>query len=283
MHTLKEYQRQKEWLICVDSDGCVMDTMRIKHVHCFGPCLVREWELWRHEEAILSRWNEINLYSPTRGINRFKGLALLLKEIDETYQKIEGVYDIIRFAECSKELSAAALKREIERYPKSLALKKTLAWSNAVNRSIDALPMDAKKPFYGAKEALAYAHERADVAVVSSANFEAIVEEWERHGLLPCVDVICAQDAGSKADCLTRLKGKGYGEGRVLMCGDAPSDLRAARNSDVDFYPILAGGEEKSWSVFPAVIDGFLSGGGKAQRQSLCIEFLENLRGKEIG
>ena len=70
----------------MDSDGCVMDTMRIKHVHCFGPCLVREWELWRHEEAILSRWNEINLYSPTRGINRFKGLAMALKEINDEYQ-----------------------------------------------------------------------------------------------------------------------------------------------------------------------------------------------------
>ena len=72
---LDNYKKQKEYLICVDSDGCAMDTMDIKHILCFGPCMVDEWGLdaWRNE--ILSRWNDINLYTITRGINRFKGLA----------------------------------------------------------------------------------------------------------------------------------------------------------------------------------------------------------------
>lgn len=60
---LEEYRKQKEFLVCVDSDGCAMDTMNSKHFYCFGPCMVREWGLEGWQDEILPRWNEINLYS----------------------------------------------------------------------------------------------------------------------------------------------------------------------------------------------------------------------------
>ena len=85
MKTLDQYTKQKDFLICVDSDGCAMDTMDIKHFRCFGPCMVTEWGLEEWQAAILDRWNEVNLYTMTRGINRFKGLALALTEINEKY------------------------------------------------------------------------------------------------------------------------------------------------------------------------------------------------------
>lgn len=34
---ITEYVKKKDFLICVDSDGCAMDTMDIKHIKCFGP------------------------------------------------------------------------------------------------------------------------------------------------------------------------------------------------------------------------------------------------------
>ena len=71
--------KRKSYLVCVDSDGCAIDTMSIKHTRCFGPCLVREWGLQEWEQAILDRWNQINLYSLTRGVNRFRGLVMLLQ------------------------------------------------------------------------------------------------------------------------------------------------------------------------------------------------------------
>ncbi len=80
----------KSYLICVDSDGCAMDTMTVKHVKCFGPCMVEEWNLQKWAEPILNRWNEMNLYSMTRGINRFKGLAAALTEIDRQYTSVAG-------------------------------------------------------------------------------------------------------------------------------------------------------------------------------------------------
>ena len=88
---LETFVRRHDFLVCVDSDGCAMDTMNCKHMQCFGPCMVREWGLEQWSEEILTRWNEINLFQMTRGINRFKGLALALDEINDRYVKIPGV------------------------------------------------------------------------------------------------------------------------------------------------------------------------------------------------
>lgn len=50
---LSQYKKTKEYLVCVDSDGCAMDTMDIKHFRCFGPCMVKEWGLNKWENEIL--------------------------------------------------------------------------------------------------------------------------------------------------------------------------------------------------------------------------------------
>ena len=91
MSIFDRFEKKHDFLVCVDSDGCVMDTMNCKHFHCFGPCMVTEWGLEQWKDEILNRWNEINLFSMTRGINRFKGLAMALKEIDGKYKTITGV------------------------------------------------------------------------------------------------------------------------------------------------------------------------------------------------
>lgn len=36
---------KKEWLVCVDSDGCAMDTMDSKHHQAFCPQLIRVYGL----------------------------------------------------------------------------------------------------------------------------------------------------------------------------------------------------------------------------------------------
>ncbi len=32
----EQYEKKNEFLVCVDSDGCAMDTMEIKHRKCFA-------------------------------------------------------------------------------------------------------------------------------------------------------------------------------------------------------------------------------------------------------
>ena len=43
MNPFSGFERKKDYLVCIDSDGCAMDTMDIKHHRCFGPCMVEEW------------------------------------------------------------------------------------------------------------------------------------------------------------------------------------------------------------------------------------------------
>lgn len=277
--TVENFVKKKDYLLCVDSDGCAMDTMDIKHFKCFGPCMVEEWGLEEWEEAILTRWNEINLYTMTRGINRFKGLAMALKEINDQYIQIEDVDLLCRWAEESNELSNAAVSREIERCD-SIIFKKALSWSKKVNEAINALPFEVKKPFEGVKEALEYAHQYVDVAIVSSANYEAVMEEWELYGLLEHVDVVMAQNVGSKAFCISEMLKKGYDKDKVLMTGDAPGDFDAAKKNDVFYYPILVRHEKESWDEFremaiSKLISGEYSGAYQKQKTE---EFLNNLK-----
>lgn len=151
----KMMEKKHDILICVDSDGCAMDTMNIKHMKCFGPCLVEEWGLEQWREDIQKRWDEINLYTRSRGINRFKGLAKMLEEIDRQYTKIEGVQALKDWAENSPRLSEAALKQEWGKNERdAVCLKKAYEWSREVNRRIDLLEEAEKLPFAGVKEAL---------------------------------------------------------------------------------------------------------------------------------
>lgn len=278
---LTDFVKTRDFLVCVDSDGCAMDTMDIKHFECFGPCMVREWGLQAWAEPILRRWNDINLYTMTRGINRFKGLVMALGEIDQTYTRIEDLDTLTAWAETSPELSNGALEKAIEADPASVSLKKALSWSKAVNQSITLLPDEKKLPFPMAREALAFAHERADVAIVSSANLDAVLEEWEHYGLLEHTDIVLAQNVGSKAYCIAELLKKGYDLSHVVMCGDAPGDYDAARKNGVFYYPILVRGEKASWEQF--ISEGFdrLVNGQYAgsYQKNLINAFLSNLGG----
>ena len=276
MSVLDDFKKSKDFCVCVDSDGCAMDTMNIKHIRCFGPCMVAEWGLEEWKDAILARWNVINLYSGTRGINRFKGLAMALGEINEQYMPIAGIEALQDWAANADELSNDSIKKELDRDP---IFGKALNWSIEVNKAITALPQEEVAPFDHVKEALAAAHEKADVVVVSSANPEAVREEWKRFGLVEHVDLLCTQELGSKAYCISRLCEKGYELDKILMCGDAPGDEKAADSNGVLYYPILVNRENESWQLFlDEALERFVSGSYKGAYEEACrADFHKNL------
>ena len=102
---IEDFKKNHEYLVCIDSDGCAMDTMDIKHFECFGPCMIEEWGLEKWDKKLLERWNEINLYTKTRGTNRFKTLGMILKEVNASYVKIEGLEILEEWISHTKELS----------------------------------------------------------------------------------------------------------------------------------------------------------------------------------
>jgi phosphoglycolate phosphatase-like HAD superfamily hydrolase len=278
MKDLFNFKKSKNYLICVDSDGCVMNTMDIKHINCFGPCLIEEWALQPWQKAIIDRWNKINLYNITRGINRFKGLSLILSEINERYKPIEGVKVFAEWVNESPTLSEEGIIKAIEDGKDEDIFKKALSWSKQVNRKVAKLREEDKLPFPLAKEALQLSSSFADIAMVSSANRQSVIDEWASNGLIDYVDVILTQNDGSKADCIGKLINKGYEKERVIMCGDAVNDLNAAKANLIFFYPIIAGEESKSWQEF---IDNGLArlidGSYKKYEEQMIIKFYNNL------
>ncbi len=282
MSIFDSFVKKHDYLVCVDSDGCVMDTMNCKHFHCFGPCMVEEWELGAWREEILDRWNVINLFSMTRGINRFKGLAMALGEIHDKYKPIAGIEALQHWADTAPALSNDGIVKALTAAEgdAKVIFEKALAWSKAVNAAIVELDEAMKIPYEGALEGLKAAHQFADVAMVSSANRDAVEEEWGKFGLLEHTDIVLAQDIGSKAACIAEMLKFGYDLDKVVMIGDAPGDCDAAEKNGVHYYPILVNREKESWDEAISVAYGKLQSGdyapyGTEKKQ----EFLQNLGG----
>ncbi len=252
-------KKEKEFLICLDSDGCVMDTMDIKHVKCLAPCMLKVWGLEKYRLDLIARWREINIYSMDRGINRFKGLARMLVEINDNYKKVEGLSGYVHWVNTTEELSDESL-REAYASTGNECIRKVIAWSELVNGSMDFMHDGEAIPFDGVKEALEVLSEKADIAIVSAANKVEVEKEWREHGILKYASEILTQEEGEKEVSIRRLLEAGYEKDHVLMIGDAPADQQAAEKNGVLFYPILARDEEISWEeLLEEALPRFLS------------------------
>lgn len=277
-NVFEKYEKLKDFLVCIDSDGCAMDTMEIKHRKCFAPEMIKTWNLEENEEYILNLWYDLNLYTQTRGINRFKGLAETFKIIREKGIEIEDLDSLLNWVDTTNELSNRSLKSEIEK-TNSKALKMALEWSLNVNEAIENLPK-GDEPFENVKESLETLSKKVDISVVSSANGEALNDEWNRNDLVKYLRALLGQEAGTKQHCIAELKKKGYDIDKILMVGDAPGDLQAAKNNDVKFYPILVNKEGFSWErlvgeAVPKLINGEFD---EIYQNQLIDEFNSSLR-----
>ncbi|HJA90683.1 MAG TPA: HAD hydrolase-like protein [Candidatus Jeotgalibaca merdavium] len=271
------FEKQNDFLVCVDSDGCAMDTMDVKHERFFGPFSADVYGI-KDRETYLEDWNRINLFSSTRGVNRFKALVMALVNAQERGEDVGDITALREWAETASSLSNDAIVEILATNP-SDDFEKAFDWSKRVNHAIETELVGEDRPFDGAKEGLEHITKLADVAIVSSANREAVESEWERHGLLDSVDAFYAQDRGSKAEAIADLLTKGYDEKHVLMVGDAPGDEAAADKNNVSYFPILFGQEKASWDrLVNEALPKFLNGEFTQEYQdSLKKEFHELL------
>ena len=116
--------------------------------------------------------------------------------------------------------------------------------------------------------------------MVSSANRDAVEEEWGKFGLLEHTDIVLAQDIGSKAACIKEMLKFGYDLDKVVMIGDAPGDSDAAEKNGVHYYPILVNHEKESWDeAIKVAFDQLRSGDYAAYGAEMKQKFLQNLGG----
>jgi len=261
---LKNLKPAKEFFIGIDSDGCVFDVMELKHKECFAPMFIKHFRLQTVNKYAREVWDFVNLYSKTRGANRFQALARALnllrarKEVIARGVAVPDTVELEAWMARSKNLSTASLKKEVETGNEALA--PALAWSQGLNQMVEELDASVP-PFPFVRENLQKMVQRADVLVVSQAPGETLAHEWKEHGLDQYVRVLAGQELGTKDEHIRLAAGGKYPNDRILMIGDAPGDLKAARSNQALFYPIVPGREEASWEkLLKEGLDRFLAG-----------------------
>ena len=269
-----EITPKHEFLIGIDSDGCAFDTMELKHKECFVPNHIKYWKLQGVSKYAREAAEFVNLYSKSRGINRFPAMVEVLEwlkkrpEVKARGVKIEIPPSLIEWMNRETKLGNPALEAEVARTGDP-GLTQTLEWSKAINDTVTEM-VEGVPPFPYVRECLEKMQGKADVLVVSATPNEALTREWEEHGIDKYVEEICGQEHGTKKETL--VNASKYPKDHTLMVGDAPGDYKAAVANDALFFPINPGAEEASWKRFHEEgLDRFFDGtfAGEYQRKLL--------------
>lgn len=253
---LDGFQKKHDFLIGIDSDGCAFDSMEIKHKECFIPNFIQYMHLQAISKYAREACEFTNLYSKTRGANRFPAYLLALDLLEKRPEviargvklpKLKGVRDWVAR---ETKLGTKTIVPEAEKTGDP-DLKQAAAWSKAVDDSVNAMVHDVP-PFPGVRESLQKMLKQADLIVCSATPNGALQKEWAEHDIDQYVQAICGQEVGSKKESLDACKKFGYEPHKMLMIGDAPGDMQAAQKVGALFYPINPGHEEASWERFLA-------------------------------
>jgi len=271
------FEPRHDYLVGIDSDGCAFDTMELKHKECFIPNTINYYELQGVSKYAREAAEFVNLYSKSRGTNRFPALVESLEWLRKRPEvKARGIavripQGLVAWMKRETKLGNPALKKAVEETADA-DLKQALEWSVAVNQTVEKI-VRGVPPFPWVRESLRKLSDRADVLVVSATPQEALEREWAEHDLTQYVTAICGQERGTKKQFLAMASR--YAGGHALMIGDAPGDYEAAQANGTLFFPINPGTEEASWKRFyDEGIGRFLAGTFDAEyQQELLDEF----------
>ena len=277
------FRPKHDFFVGIDSDGCAFNSMEVKHNDGFSVSLIKHFGLAGISRQVHQVWDFVNLYSKTRGINRFKSILLVcdfLKELPKVLSSGVAVPDLPYLKEwIENETSLGnptlAAKIQTSTGAQKKELEQVMTWSLGVNNMIEQVVHNLP-PFPGVRESLQKLHGRADVLVVSATPYEALKREGDEHEITTYVELIAGQEMGSKTEHLTITTSGRYPTDRILMVGDSPGDFKAAKNVEALFFPINPGEEEFSWQCFlEEGIENFFNGDFAGDYQKKLIQEYE--------
>ena len=175
----------------------------------------------------------------------------LLRDWPEAMRRGAAIPDLTSlqaWIDSGAALGNPALEAEVSR-TRDPVLKLALEWSKAVNRSIPDL-VNGVPPFPWFRACAERLAPKADIICVSVASGETLEREWQEHDIAKYAAVIAGQEMGGKKEHLRIALAGRYAKDSVLMIGDAPGDLAAARANGALFFPITPGCEDQSWERF---------------------------------
>ncbi|MDF1561080.1 MAG: hypothetical protein P1P83_12880 [Bacteroidales bacterium] len=285
MNILEKITPEKKFFIGIDSDGCVFDTMEVKHKEFFIPNVVKYFGLFAIAKYVRQTWEFVNLYSVTRGINRFPALVKVMEllaerpEIRELGIPLPDMEPLKEWIAGETRLGNPAFAEYVEKNPHP-ALKQVLAWTLALNEDISAWLRNTP-PFPYARRSIEKLSEVADAVVVSQTPLEALTREWREHSIDRYVQAIAGQELGTKTEHITMAARGKYPPERILMIGDAPGDHKAAVGNGALFFPVIPGQENRSWKLFhDEALGKFIEGTYRGNyEEKLIREFRQALPG----
>ena len=261
---LRDFQPKHDFFIGIDSDGCVFDSMEIKHKECFAPMFVKHHNLQAVSKYAREVWDFVNLYSKTRGANRFPALTRALNllrdrpEVQARNVNVPSYPALDEWMERETKLGNATLAAEVEGGNEGLAHIKV--WSDGVNEQVADI-VHGVPPFPLLRQTLEKVLGQADMMVISQTPCDALEREWAEHDISKFVEIIAGQEMGTKTEHLKFAAVDNYAVEKILMIGDAPGDHKAAKANGVLFFPILPGREEDSWErLHGEALDRFFAG-----------------------
>lgn len=269
---LRKFKRTKDFLVAIDTDGCVTDNMNGKQMLIFHPQFIEFYQLRGIESYFREVAEYYNLFSVDRGCNRFIAIQLTLtalqnrKDVQQVLQerhiKLPNIKPLNEYIAYTKEnklgLGNPSLEEFLNQNPKDLAIYKLLGWSEAVNRMFPYISAKIT-PFDKVKECLELMAQHADVLIVSKTPYADLVNYWEAQGIAKYVQIITGQEMGSKGHHIEVAKKAGkYEDEQVLMIGDGGGDLKAVKTNKGLFYPTPPGQEQDAWDNFPDAFQRFI-------------------------
>src|SRR5438046_5442539 len=118
---LRDFKPAKEFFVGIDSDGCIFDSMEIKHKECFAPMFIKHFQLQAVSRYAREVWEFVNLYSKTRGANRFPALVRALNLLRERPQvrardvQVTEIRALDEWIARETKLGNATLNAEVQR------------------------------------------------------------------------------------------------------------------------------------------------------------------------
>jgi len=261
---LRDFKPSEELFVGIDSDGCIFDSMEIKHKECFAPMFIKHFDLQAVSKYAREVWEFVNLYSKTRGANRFPALSTAIQLLGARHQvqargvKMPDLTALDEWIKRETKLGNATLNAEVKNGNRGL--ERVKRWSDAVNAQIEDI-VKGVPPFPLVRDCLEKINQKADAMCISQTPAEALKREWAEHGIDRYVKIIAGQEMGTKTEHIKFAAAAKYALNRILMIGDAPGDFNAAKKNGALFFPINPGHEEASWQrLYEEGLDRFFAG-----------------------
>jgi len=294
---IKTWRREHDFAVCIDTDGCTLDNMWAKQVIVFHPHYMDMNGLRGIEMFFRIHAEHHNLWSTTRGCDRYLAVQHTLKSLLEDPQarqaldadpvygtdhvrglldSLSGYVDFIDGSDGQKGFGIPSLKEYHEQHGLDYNITRLLAWSEAVDRTFPFVTL-GMPPFPGVEEVLRDVSQKADLLVVSATPYEDLAAWWTQTGLSRYVQAIAGKEMGKKTEHIRLLmEAGGYDPDQVIMLGDGGGDLKAARANEALFYPVVAGREEEAWAKAPEAFNAFFAGNYRGEMEDRLVAEFED-------